>query len=115
MEKTEARKVIEALREQIRGHDYLYYVAAKPEIPDLEYDHLMKRLESLEKEYPDLVTLESPTQRVGGMLVGGFTSVKHHAPMLSLANTYNENEALEWDDRLQKLLNEPVYNFIVEP
>jgi DNA ligase (NAD+) len=115
MEKSEARKVMDALREQIRGHDYLYYVAAKPEIPDLAYDQLMKRLESMEKEFPELVTPDSPTQRVGGMLVGGFTTVAHRAPMLSLANTYNENEALEWDDRLQKLIAEPVYNFIVEP
>jgi DNA ligase (NAD+) len=115
MEKSEARKIIEALREQIRGHDYLYYVAANPEIPDLAYDQLLKRLESMEKDFPELVTPDSPTQRVGGMLVGGFTSVKHRVPMLSLANTYNENEALEWDDRLQKLLGVPVYNFIVEP
>lgn len=115
MEKSEARKTIEALRDQIRGHDYLYYGAAQPVISDVEYDQLMKRLESVEKEFPDLITRDSPTQRVGGVLIGGFQTYKHRAPMLSLSNTYNENEALEWDDRLQKLLGVTEYNFVTEP
>ena len=115
MEKSEARKTIEALRDQIRGHDYLYYGAAQPVISDLEYDQLMKRLENVEKEFPDLITPDSPTQRVGGVLIGGFQTYKHRVPMLSLSNTYNENEALEWDDRLQKLLGVTEYNFVTEP
>jgi len=115
MEKVEARKTIEALRDQIRGHDYLYYGAAQPAISDLEYDQLLKRLESLEKEFPDLVTADSPTQRIGDVLVGGFQQLKHRVPMLSLSNTYNENEALEWDDRLRGTLGITQYNFIVEP
>jgi DNA ligase (NAD+) len=115
MEKSEARKTIEALREQIRGHDYLYYGTSQPIVSDLEYDGLLKRLEAMEKEFPELITPDSPTQRVGGVLVGGFQTVKHRVPMLSIANTYNENEALEWDDRLQKLLAITEYNFVTEP
>src|SRR5438046_3010970 len=102
MDKAQARKEIERLREQILHHDYRYYVLAQPEISDTEYDLLYKQLESLEKQFPDLVTRDSPTQRVGGQLVGGFQPVRHRTPMLSLDNTYNENEALEWDDRLRK-------------
>ena len=103
------------MREKILQHDYLYYVQAQPEISDLEYDQLMKRLEALEKEFPDLITPDSPTQRVGNELVGGFQTVKHHVPMLSLDNTFNENEVLEWDDRLQKLIGVMEHNFVVEP
>ena len=115
MERSEAKKLIQDLREQISRHDFLYYVQAQPEISDQDYDKLYRQLADLEKQFPDLVSAESPTQRVGGELVGGFQTVKHQVPMLSLDNTYNENEVLEWDDRLQKLIGTMEHNFIVEP
>jgi DNA ligase (NAD+) len=115
MEKPQAKKAIEDLRQQILRHDYLYYVQADPEISDTDYDRLMKQLEGLEKNFPDLVTADSPTQRVGGQLVQGFAQVKHRVPMLSLSNTYNENEVLEWDDRLRGTLNMEAFNYMAEP
>ena len=115
MERAEAKKLIQDLREQINQHDYRYYVLAQPEIADQDYDRLYRQLSDLEKQFPDLVTADSPTQRVGKELVGGFPTVKHQTPMLSLDNTYNENEVLEWDDRLQKLVGTMEHNFIVEP
>jgi DNA ligase (NAD+) len=115
MERTEAKKTIHDLRDQISRHDYLYYVQAQPEISDQDYDKLYRQLADLEKQFPDLVSKESPTQRVGGELVGGFQTVRHQVPMLSLDNTYNENEVLEWDDRLQKLIGTMEHNFVVEP
>src|SRR5689334_8156224 len=98
MERAEAKKQVQDLREKIQHHDYLYYVLAQPEISDQDYDRLYRQLQDLEKQFPDLVTPDSPTQRVGSELVGGFQTVKHLLPMLSLENTYNENEVLEWVD-----------------
>jgi len=115
LERSEAKKLIQDLREQINQHDYRYYVLAQPEITDQDYDRLYRQLADLEKQFPDLVTADSPTQRVGKELVGGFPTVKHETPMLSLDNTYNENEVLEWDDRLQKLIGTIEHNFVVEP
>src|SRR5436305_8529514 len=102
MDKLQARKEIEKLRDQLLFHDYRYYVLAQPEISDQEYDRLYKQLQTLEKQFPELISKDSPTQRVGGQSVGGFQPVRHRTPMLSLDNTYNENEVLEWDDRLRK-------------
>jgi len=115
MERAEAKKAIQELRDQVNLHDYRYYVLAQPEISDQDYDRVYRQLGDLEKQFPDLVTADSPTQRVGVELVGGFQTVKHQVPMLSLDNTYNENEVLEWDDRLQKLIGTMDHNFIVEP
>jgi len=115
MQKAEARKAIETLRDALRRHDHLYYVRAQPEISDTEYDRLMKQLEALEKQFPELITPDSPSQRVGGIVEGGFAPVAHRVPMLSLANTYNENEVLEWDDRLRGLLGQTEFNYVVEP
>lgn len=115
MEKTEAKKEIERLREELRRHDYLYYVAAQPDIPDAEYDRLYRQLVSLEKEFPELVTADSPTRRVGSSIDGGFPTVAHRAPMLSLENTYNENEALEWDNRLRGAVGDAPFQYVVEP
>jgi len=115
MERAEAKKLAQDLREKIARHDFLYYVQAKPEISDQDYDKLYRELQDLEKRFPDLVTLESPTQRVGSELTGGFQTAKHAVPMLSLDNAFDENEVLEWDDRLQKLVGVPEYNFVVEP
>ncbi len=115
MERSEAKKIVQELREKILQHDYLYYVLAQPEISDPDYDRLYRQLVDMEKRFPDLVTPDSPTQRVGNELVGGFQTAKHLAPMLSLDNAFNENEVLEWDDRLQKVIGVMEHNFVVEP
>ena len=86
---------IEALRREIRRHEELYYVHAQPEISDAEFDALMLQLQALEAEHPDLVTPDSPTQRVGGRPAEGFAVVRHAVPMLSLDNAYDEAELRE--------------------
>jgi DNA ligase (NAD+) len=83
---------IDELRRQIRYHEERYYVLSDPEIADAEFDALMKQLEQLEGENPDLVTTDSPTQRVGGRVAAGFATVEHAEPMLSLDNAYSEDE-----------------------
>ena len=98
------RREIERLRQEIRRHDYLYYVLAQPEISDYEYDMLMKRLEALERQYPELITPDSPTQRVAGEPTKEFPVVRHRKPMLSLSNTYNEEEVRDFDRRVRSLL-----------
>ncbi len=102
--KEQARREIERLRKEINRHDYLYYVLAKPEISDYEYDMLMKRLEELERQYPEFITPDSPTQRVSGEPTKEFPVVRHRTPMLSLSNTYNEAEIREFDRRVRTLL-----------
>ena len=97
-----ARK-IEALREKIRHHEYLYYVLDQPEISDSEFDRLMRQLKQLEAEHPELVTPDSPSQRVGGKPREGFVKVPHSSPMLSLDNAYNEQELRDWDRRVREL------------
>ena len=94
-------KIIENLREQIRGHDYKYYVLAQPTISDEEYDKLLKELDSLEKEHPELITPDSPTQRVGSDLTKEFKPVEHKIPMLSLSNTYSEEELYDFGRRVK--------------
>ncbi len=95
---------IEQLRNQIRHHDYLYYVLARPEIPDAEYDALLKELEALEKAHPELKTTDSPTQRVGSDLTKVFPTYRHKTPMLSIANTYSVEEVNDFDRRVRSLL-----------
>src|SRR5262245_58825758 len=115
MDRAEAKKAVQDLREKILQHDYRYYVLAQPEISDQDYDKLYRQLLDLEKQFPDLVSADSPTQRVGNELVGGFPTANHRTPMLSLDNAFDENEVLEWDDRLQKLIGASDHNFMVEP
>lgn len=98
---TAAQKRIEELVELIREHDYKYYVLAQPEISDYDYDMLIKELEALETEYPEYINSDSPTQRVGKDLTKEFKPVTHHYPMLSLANTYNEQELFDFDRRVR--------------
>jgi DNA ligase (NAD+) len=95
---------IAALRDQIRHHEEQYYVHDAPEISDAEFDSLMSALKALEREHQELVTPDSPTQRVGGRPVEGFETVEHAAPMLSLDNAYNEAELRAFDDRVRKVL-----------
>ncbi len=96
---------ISQLRESIRRHEDLYYVDQAPEISDAEFDALLKELQALERDHPDLVTVDSPTQRVGGRTAEGFASVKHAEPMLSLDNAYNEDELNAFDERLRRGLD----------
>jgi DNA ligase (NAD+) len=93
---------IEALRREIRRHDDLYYLHARPEISDQQYDALMRELQTLEAAHPALVTPESPTQRVAGRPAEGFATVTHAAPMLSLDNAYDEGELRAFDERVRK-------------
>jgi DNA ligase (NAD+) len=93
---------IHELREEIRRHEELYYVHATPEISDAEFDALMRELQQLEAAHPELVTSDSPTQRVGGRPAGGFATVEHIAPMLSLDNAYNEEELRAFDERVRR-------------
>ena len=96
-------KKIESLREKIRHHEYLYYVLDQPELTDAEFDKLMNELKKLEAEHPDLVTPDSPTQRVGGKPREGFVKAKHSSPMLSLDNAYSEEELRDWERRVHEL------------
>lgn len=106
---------IEQLRMEIRKHDHLYYAAARPELTDREYDELYKKLESLEAAHPELVTPNSPTQRVGGEPIAGFTTVNHAIPMLSLGNTYTREELESFDGRIRKALGDGVtFEYVCE-
>ncbi len=111
----DARAQMERLREEIRRHDHLYYVLARPEISDREYDRLFDELRRLEADHPDLVTPDSPTQRVGERPLEGFAQVRHAVPMLSIDNTYNEGEVREFDDRVRRGLGGEPYAYVVEP
>jgi DNA ligase (NAD+) len=96
-------KKIETLREKIRQHEYLYYVLDKPELTDADFDKLMNELKRIEEEHPELVTPDSPTQRVGGKPREGFVKAKHSSPMLSLDNAYSEEELRDWERRVHEL------------
>src|ERR671934_1717994 len=93
---------LEELREQIRHHEERYYIHNAPEISDEEFDKLLHELERLEAEYPDLVTADSPTQRVAGRPIEGFATVEHLVPMLSLDNAYTDEELRAFDDRVRR-------------
>ena len=92
------------LRQLLHHHNYLYYVAAKQEISDREFDKMLDELKKLETDHPELFTHDSPTQRVGGQPIDGFVTVRHREPMLSIDNTYNAGELREFDRRVRKLL-----------
>src|SRR5437660_11327609 len=95
------RKQIEELRRQIEHHNYKYYVEAAPEISDREFDRLLKELQEIEAAHPELVTPDSPTQRVGGQPIKGFRTVRHRLPMLAIDNTYSADELREFDARIR--------------
>jgi DNA ligase (NAD+) len=101
--KRDAPRRIEKLREELRRHEHLYYVLDKPEISDAEYDALMNELKKLEAAHPELITSDSPTQRVGGKPAEGFRKAQHSRPMLSLDNAYNAEEVADWDRRVHEL------------
>jgi DNA ligase (NAD+) len=95
---------ITELRKEINHHNYLYYVEARTEISDREFDRLLEELKKLEAAHPELVTPDSPTQRVGGQPIAGFVTVKHRVPMLSIDNSYNAQDLRDWDARVRKEL-----------
>jgi DNA ligase (NAD+) len=111
---TDAKTEIEALRETLRHHEYLYYVLDQPEISDAEYDALMNKLRALEARHPELITPDSPTQRVGGKPREGFVKVRHSSPMLSLDNALNEGELRDFDRRVRQLLGGAPYRYVTE-
>jgi len=113
-EKSKIKKEIEELRKKITHHERLYYIENKPEISDVEFDKLMKHLESLEKKYPEFVTEDSPTQRVGGEPIESFKSSKHITPMLSMDNTYSADEIKDFDKRVKKNLPGEKIEYVVE-
>ena len=106
---------VEELRQQIRRHEYLYYVLDRPEISDAEFDHLYEKLKRLEKVHPDLITPDSPTQRVGGQPVEGFAQVQHKVAMLSLDNAYSADELREFEARLKRALPGERFTYVAEP
>src|SRR5713226_5079904 len=108
------QETIDELRNQINHHNHLYYVEAKPEISDKEFDKLLEDLKKLEAEHPELVIPDSPTQRVGGQPIEGFATVRHRQPMLSIDNTYNAGELREFDRRVRKLLGGEPVQYVVE-
>ncbi|MGD8384420.1 MAG: NAD-dependent DNA ligase LigA [Lysobacterales bacterium] len=111
----DARRQAEELRRQIEHHNYRYYVLNDPQVPDAEYDRLLRELEKLEREHPELVTRDSPTQRVGGMAAAGFEEVRHATPMLSLANAFAEQEVLDFDQRVRNTLETDTVVYTAEP
>jgi DNA ligase (NAD+) len=112
--KKDIKKKIEELRKEISRHNKKYYVDNKPEISDHEYDRLMDELKKLEDAYPELVTPESPTQRVGGEIVKEFHTVGHKVPMLSIDNTYSPEEIMKFDERVKKNLEVDKLNYVAE-
>ena len=110
----ESRRARE-LREQIQEHNYLYYVLDAPDIPDVEYDRLLRELETLEARYPELITPDSPTQRVGAEPVKAFGQVIHEIPMLSLGNAFSDQEMSDFDKRIRESLEIDAVEYMAEP
>ena len=116
MNRTQAAERLYELRSEIRHHDYLYYVKDAPEIADEEYDKLYRELEGLEERFPDLVSADSPTQRVAGRVLDSFPTVEHAAPMLSLDSDQAEASLRRFDERVRKGLGpEAVVAYALEP
>src|SRR5262249_18543365 len=105
---------IEDLRDQIRHHEYRYFVLDDPEISDMNFDQLVEKLKKLEAEHPDLITPDSPTQRVGGKPREGVVKVAHSSPMLSLDNTYNEEDLRSWERRVHDLSGRKDVDYVCE-
>jgi NAD-dependent DNA ligase len=113
LKKAKAR--IEELRRLIRHHDYLYHVLSRPEISDAEYDRLFNELRRLEQKHPELITPESPTQKVAGEVAEGFAPVEHSSPMLSLDNAGSEEDIREFEARMQRILPGASFEYVCEP
>ncbi|MCH8345727.1 MAG: NAD-dependent DNA ligase LigA, partial [Chloroflexi bacterium] len=111
----EARLAAEELRSQVNYHDDLYFAKDAPEISDAEYDGLMRRLRAIEAHYPELISPDSPTQRVSGRPVEAFGVVQHREPLLSLANAFDLEELQAWHKRATGLAEVEEFDMIVEP
>ncbi|OHB57792.1 MAG: DNA ligase (NAD(+)) LigA [Planctomycetes bacterium RBG_13_44_8b] len=111
---TELVERVEQLRHEIRRHDYLYYVQNQPKVSDQQYDELFAELKVIEQKYPELITPDSPTQRVSERPLQGFVTVRHAVPMLSIDNTYNAEELRAFDERIYKSLGDRDYDYVVE-
>ncbi len=114
MSDQDIRRQIEHLRKEINRHNRLYYVEAQPEISDREFDELLKKLADLEAKHPELVTPDSPTQRVGGEPIAGFKTVTHAVPMMSIDNTYSEEEVREFDKRVNRGLGSQPHSYLAD-
>src|SRR2546426_3726113 len=115
MNQADAAQRLSELREQIRHHDYLYYVEARPEISDAEYDALMRELRELEAQFPELVSPDSPTQRVAGQPVETFRPVEHRVAMLSLDNATTPDQLREFEARIGRALPGARFTYVCEP
>src|SRR3954447_19158982 len=114
MSKSVEQRILK-LREELNRHNYLYYIEARPQVSDREYDRLMQELIELEAAHPELVTKDSPTQRVGGEPLTELTPVRHAVPMMSIDNTYNEGEFRAFDERVRKGLGGEAPRYVLEP
>lgn len=115
MNRQQAEHRIAELADEIRRHDHAYYVLTQPVISDRQYDQLFDELRKIETQFPDLVTPDSPTQRVGGRPLEGFTQVTHAVRMLSIDNTYNEQELRDFDGRVARGLQGESYEYVIDP
>ena len=106
---------VKDLRVLLERYEYYYYILATPEVPDAEYDRLFRELQSIEDKHPDLITEDSPTQRVGSEPLARFSEVTHVVPMLSLANAFGDGEVLEFDRRCRQLLEIERIQYVAEP
>ncbi|NNK80369.1 MAG: NAD-dependent DNA ligase LigA, partial [Flavobacteriales bacterium] len=113
MDPVEVEKQIESLRKELEEHNHRYYVLNEPVVSDMFFDQKLKELEELEERYPQFQSENSPTKRVGGSVTKDFPTVRHRFPMLSLSNTYSEEEIQDWIDRVQKGVGENV-EFVCE-
>ena len=106
---------LNALREEINAHNYSYYVLDNPEIPDSEYDRLLQELSDIEKKYPELITPDSPSQRVGATPLDSFSEVKHEVPMLSLGNAFSDQDMIDFDKRIREGVEQDDIEYAAEP
>ncbi|MDH5369660.1 MAG: NAD-dependent DNA ligase LigA [Gammaproteobacteria bacterium] len=109
------QKRIDSLREEINSHNYSYYVLDNPEVPDSEYDRLLRELNELEQQYPELITVDSPTQRVGATPLDSFSEVNHEIPMLSLGNAFSEQDMDDFDRRIREGVEDDNVEYAAEP
>jgi DNA ligase (NAD+) len=110
----EATKRIDTLRDELRHHEYQYHVLDSPEISDAAYDAIMRELRTLEGQHPELITPDSPSQRVGGKPKEGFAKIQHSRPMLSLDNVNSEEELGDWERRVRSMVGTADVSFVCE-
>ncbi|MCW9031944.1 MAG: NAD-dependent DNA ligase LigA [Gammaproteobacteria bacterium] len=115
MSSKQIQQRLNALRDEINAHNYLYYVLDNPEIPDSEYDRLLGELSDLEQQYPEFITADSPTQRVGSTPLDSFAEVKHEIPMLSLGNAFSDQDMEDFDRRVREAVNKDNVDYAAEP